>query len=359
MPRHNLFSNEEMRDMVCIYAKENFNGRRACRRYLESYPNRLQPNHKLFKNLYDRLGDTGSFRPKRRDAGRPTTVTPEQEEDILLRVTENPEISLRRMSAAVVVPKSSIHRLFHNEKLYPYHFSPVQNLLPADFPDREQFCLRFLDRHNDDPHFLSKVLFTDEATFTRRGVFNFRNKHVWDNENPHVLRERHFQHEFKINIWCGIVGNHVLGPVELPYNLNGRSYLHFLEHDFEELIDDLPLNVRHNMFFMQDGAPAHFSVQVRNYLNAQFPQRWIGRGSTFSWPARSPDLNPMDFSIWGILKSKVYSDPINTRDELWQAILNARNLLRNEETLFNIRQSFIKRIRLCINVNGGHIENLM
>ncbi|KAJ8958726.1 hypothetical protein NQ318_016454 [Aromia moschata] len=51
---------------------------------------------------------------------------------------------------------------------------------------REQFCLLFLDRHNDDPNFLNKVMFTDETTFTRLGVFNFVNKHVCDNENPHI-----------------------------------------------------------------------------------------------------------------------------------------------------------------------------
>lgn len=48
MPRH-LFSIEEMQDMVAIYAKINFNRRRACRRYLETFPNRVQPNHKYLK----------------------------------------------------------------------------------------------------------------------------------------------------------------------------------------------------------------------------------------------------------------------------------------------------------------------
>ena len=111
------------------------------------------------------------------------------------------------------------------------------------------------------------------------------------------------------------------------------------------------------MYFMQDGAPAHFSRQVRNYLDAQYPERWIGRGGPLLWPARSPDLNPMDFSIWGYLKSIVYDSPINNLNELNVKIVNSVNMLKsNEDLLFKIRQSFVKRISKCIEVNGGHFE---
>ena len=30
-----------------------------------------------------------------------------------------------------------------------------------------------------------------------------------------------------------------------------------------------------------------------------------GRGGPLEWPARSPDLTPMDFWLWGYLKEKV------------------------------------------------------
>lgn len=49
---------------------------------------------------------------------------------------------------------------------------PVQNL-EADLPAG----LAHFVRQDADPMFLSKILFTDEATFTREGVYNFRNKH--------------------------------------------------------------------------------------------------------------------------------------------------------------------------------------
>ena len=46
----------------------------------------------------------------------------------------------------------------------------------------------------------------------------------------------------------------------------------------------------------------HFSQVVRQYLNHKFPNRWIGRGGIKNWPPRSPDLNPLDYHVWGHMK---------------------------------------------------------
>jgi hypothetical protein len=43
--------------------------------------------------------------------------------------------------------------------------------------------------------------------------------------------------------------------------------------------------------FQHDGAPPNVSRNVREFLDNQYPQRWIGRGGPHHWPARSPDLN--------------------------------------------------------------------
>ena len=42
----------------------------------------------------------------------------------------------------------------------------------------------------------------------------------------------------------------------------------------------------------------------------------MGRGSTIHWPPRSPDLTPLDFCLWGLMKSEVYRKKVDTRDEL-------------------------------------------
>jgi hypothetical protein len=54
------------------------------------------------------------------------------------------------------------------------------------------------------------------------------------------------------------------------------------------------------------------SRQPKEILDEQYPDRWIGRGGPRSWPARSPDLNPLDFFLWGHVKNVVYRHPIDT-----------------------------------------------
>ena len=53
-----------------------------------------------------------------------------------------------------------------------------------------------------------------------------------------------------------------------------------------------------------------YANKVRNYLNEQFPGTWIDAGVA-EWPARSPDLTPLDFFFWGMLKDGVYAYKIN------------------------------------------------
>ncbi|GBM76658.1 hypothetical protein AVEN_94249-1 [Araneus ventricosus] len=53
------------------------------------------------------------------------------------------------------------------------------------------------------------------------------------------------------------------------------------------------------MWFQHDGTPAHFSIDVRLYLNVTYSQQGIGRGGPVLWPARSPDLNCLDYFLWG------------------------------------------------------------
>ena len=61
---------------------------------------------------------------------------------------------------------------------------------------------------------------------------------------------------------------------------------------------------------MHDRAPPHFNRVARQFLNQHFANKWIGRGGSIAWPARPPDLNPLDFHLWGHLKSIVYATSI-------------------------------------------------
>ena len=61
--------------------------------------------------------------------------------------------------------------------------------------------------------------------------------------------------------------------------------------------------------FLKDGAPPPYSNQVRAYLREQFSdERVIASGFPNFWPARSPDLTPLDYWFWGMIKARVYHE---------------------------------------------------
>uniref|UniRef100_V5GPN0 Transposable element Tc3 transposase n=1 Tax=Anoplophora glabripennis TaxID=217634 RepID=V5GPN0_ANOGL len=138
--------------------------------------------------------------------------------------------------------------------------------------------------------------------------------------------------------------------------------IHFLNNDFVEILEDLDLETRRNMWLMQDGAPPHYSRQVRRHLNNIFANRWIGRGwdAPQPWPPRSPDLTPLDFFVWGYAKSKVYEIPIEDEDHLRQRITDTFNEIKtNEEVLNKLPFHFLKRVRACIRANGDHFQHML
>ena len=80
--------------------------------------------------------------------------------------------------------------------------------------------------------------------------------------------------------------------------MTARTYLDMLEL---YVVPQLPAGT----IYQQDGAPPHYALEVRNFLNDNFPGQWIGRGSeTIAWPPRSPDLTPLDFFYGDSLRIK-------------------------------------------------------
>ena len=200
-------------------------------------------------------------------------MTPQLEEAILQAVEDDPSTSTRRLSLQFNISHESVRRVLHTNLLYPFHIQRVQALLPTDFPARLEFCQWLLQKTAQNPNFKAKILFTDEASFSREAIRNFHNNHLWDFKNPHAIGEGGFQQQFSVNVWAGIIGDHLIGPHFLPPRLNGDTYRQFLEEILPGLLEDVPLATRNTMWFMHDGAPAHFSLVARNYLNDAFAQQ--------------------------------------------------------------------------------------
>lgn len=360
--RMEQYTFEEQADMHMTYGAARGNGRAAQRLYAAQFPFRRHPHYSTFAAIHRRLRDSGRFRPTRSDVGRPRhTRTARNEEEVLEAVATNPRTNTRAVAYEVGISQASVWRTVHEQLLHPYHIQRVQALTPADFQRRREFSQWYINQTSDDGAFSSLVLFTDETTFTRTGMFNTHNMHYWDEENPHITCERAHQQRFSVNVWCGILGDNLLGPYVLHGRLTGETYLHFLENILPCLLEDVPLTTRRAIWFMHDGAPAHNSHIVQDHLNRTFHGRLIANRGPISWPPRSPDLNPLDFYLWGQLKTIVYATPVDRQEDLLPRIQAGCDHIRNlmPRVLGRVRNSMIRRCNLCIEVGGNHIEHLL
>ena len=118
-----------------------------------------------------------------------------------------------------------------------------------------------------------------------------------------------------------------------------------------------PRGTLNGMTWHQDGAKVHRTRKVLSYFDGQFGPRMLAMDTIqgHDWPARSPDLNPLDFFCWGFLKSKVFSPKPQTMRELKARII---------QEVADLDRSMIRRA--CADVanrchkvlaaGGGYIE---
>lgn len=351
------YSNAEAYDMIAVYFQCFENAVIASREYALRYPDRRHHSRNVFVRLARRLRETGRVQPipvpvrLRRIRDQNNTI------NVLAYIAANPHVSVRVISRDLGISRCTVHRILRNHRLYPYHVVLHQALMDRDFDRRLEHCHWLLNMVEENPHFLSRILWTDEATFTSSGGVNLHNMHYWSENNPHWMRQVDHQNRWSVNVWCGIVEGRIIGPFVFDGNLNGERYLQFLRHDLPPLLDDVSLETRLNLWYQHDGCPAHFSANVRDYLDNQFPNRWIGRGSLFPWPARSPDLTCLDFYLWGRIKDLVFQTRPTTRENMIariQEAINSIDFAEIEAAVSSTRQ----RLNLCIQNDGRHFEHL-
>lgn len=353
------FTNREYADIIFMYGKADGNGSLARRMYQERYPDRRLPDVRVFSNTYRRLGETGRVQSSEPgvNPGRHSV----QDEELILQAFQNdPTTSVRAVSRNLGISKWKVWTVMHREGKYPFHATGVQGLEDGDPVRRVQFCRFLLNADIEDSWFLKSILWTDESQFTREGITNFHNLHKWADKgaNPHWKKQVSFQRKFSVNVWAGVIGRHLIGPHFLPETLNGDNYLEFLQNELPNLLEGVPImESEREIIFQNDGCPAHYRVTVREHLDNCFPDKWIGRAGPIPWPARSPDLTPLDFFVWGRAKELVYTEEITSREHLVEKIVQAFEKMKTEMLLKTTTTEVRNRARKCIRNQGSHFEN--
>lgn len=317
------------------------------------------PAESTVRAIVKKFYETGNVAEKAR-SGRPSCSG--ETVDKVREAHENGCSSLNAIHMETNIPKSTCRKIMRsNLGLYPYKVQIGQSLSEEQKKSRLKFCAEFLRHDFADDCFVKNILWSDEACFGVNGHVNRQNFRFWGKEKPAVAVEIS-KFSPKITVFAAVSSSFLLGPYffeenQLPTTVNGVRYLQMLENF---LIPELKKRRKlTSTRFQQDGATAHITKPVKEFLTAHFGNRIISRMFNFEWPANSPDLSPLDYWLWGHIKTLVYANgrPQSMAD-LKNRIQEAFSSVTKEEC-FNAVNDIIVRLEICQELKGDHFEQFV
>lgn len=298
---------------------------------------------------FKELGNTG----RRPGSGRKRTVNISRNRQIIRkRVQRKSRQSMRKVARETGINRESVRLIAKNMlKLKPYKFQKAQFLTNENKLVRLQRCQMLMRRAAGQQweHFL----FSDEKLFTIEQAHNHQNDRIWSTDSPgtSAIVERR-QNPKSIMVWGGIcsTGKTPLVFVDAGVKINQEIY----RRDILEAVL-LPWAKKHfgnaSWTFQQDSAPAHRAKKTQEWCESHFSD-FI---TSHEWPPYSPDLNPMDYSIWSILEARVCAKRHQNLESLKQTLRREWGRLSPED-LRPVAENFKTRLGLCIEAEGGHFE---
>ncbi|GFU58630.1 transposable element Tcb2 transposase [Trichonephila clavipes] len=210
---------------------------------------------------------------------------------------------------------------------------------------RLQWCH---EHHNWTEQDWARVLFSDESRFSLSS--DCRRQLIW-RESGTAYRPENIQEKDRYPT-CSIM-------VRADIMINSHTRLHVVANGTmtgQRYIDEVLLPhvrlfrgaVGDKFVFMDDNATCHRTLAVQDCLDSEGIERLV-------WPARSPDLNPIE-NVWDALGRQVAGRnyPPTNKNTLIRVLTEEWDKLP-QQLLDNVVQSMVQRVECCITLHGGHI----
>ena len=312
-------------------------------------------NRMLIQRTIKRYNETKSIEDRKR-CGRPRSVTtPAMVKKVKLRITRNPNRSMRKMAKEMKVSEGSIRNIVKNElELKSLKRHHAHQLTVQTKKLRLQRCKAMLQRFTQSE--TENILFSYEKIFTIEAVSNRQNDRILAPNVGSIADEvriiPHSRRPKSVMVWAGISTHGRTKLIFVPdgVKINSQTYQDLI---LEPVVKKAGQSMFHggSWTFQQDSAPAHSSKATQAWLRGNIPD-FISKDE---WPPCSPDLNPMDFSVWGILESKVGANSHKTIEGLQKVLLREWKKIP-QSYLCAAVHDFYRRLKACISKKGGYFE---
>ncbi|GFT66897.1 transposable element Tcb2 transposase [Trichonephila clavipes] len=308
--------------------------------------------HSVVSRLWKSFKTTGMC-SRRHGGGRVRSTTPAEDRYIVLSAKRNRRTTAQQVANQFLaasgkqISRKTVARRLRGGGLYARR--PVV-CVPLTRQHRTA-CLQWCrEHHNWTEQDWACVLFSDERRFSLSS--DCRRQLIWRESGtayrPENIQEKDRYPTCSIMMWAGIM-------------INGRTRLHVVANGTltdQRYIDEVLLPhvrlfrgaVGDKFVFMHDNATCHRTLAVQDCLDSESIQRLV-------WPARSPDLNPVE-NVWDALGRQVAGRnyPPTNKNTLIRALTEEWDKL-SQQLLDNVVQSMVRRVECCITLHGGHIPS--
>ncbi|GFU74506.1 transposable element Tcb2 transposase [Trichonephila clavipes] len=284
-------------------------------------------------------------------SGRPRETTPADDRYIVLQARRN-----RRQTAGEIarhttqatgrpISRFTVARRLHGGGLFSRRPARCVPLTPAHRRRRSLWCREHRNWRDNE---WGRVLFTDESRFSLS-----RDSHrilIWrergSRNNPSNIIERDRYGGRGVLVWGGIMlGSRTDLHIVDTGSVNGIRYCKEILLPFVRIFRGA---MGLQFLFMDDNAPCHRTVAAEQLLESEYIER-------MDWPARSPDLNPIEH-VWDFLGRRLAArtlPPVTIRElrlelqDEWAAM--------PQQLIDTLILSMGRRCETCLAVRGDHI----
>ncbi|UYV70197.1 hypothetical protein LAZ67_7002153 [Cordylochernes scorpioides] len=268
------------------------------------------------------------------------------------KIDGNPGKSMRAIAKEMDVGSMTIVRTIHEDLgLKSYALRKGQLLTENMKNNRKGKAAALLNNLKHDSFGMLRF-FSDEKNFDVDQKVNPRNDRWICKDPSEIPVVMHTKFPASVMV-LGVISSEgdVMPPhfFEKGLRMNADTYINVLETVVKPWMDMVAAGRKY--VFQQDSAPAHKAKKTQSWLTLNVPSHW----GPDIWPPNSPDCNPLDYYVWGVVERDVNKAPHTTIQSVKKAVHTVMTQM-DKVIVAKACASFRTRLETVVANNGNFIE---
>ncbi|CAF1629333.1 unnamed protein product [Rotaria magnacalcarata] len=198
-----------------------------------------------------------------------------------------------------------------------------------------------------------RILFSDEKMFDVDGIYNSQNQRIWAascdeaNEKGGIKMKQKLPK--KVMVWLGVCSKGVT-PLVI-FDQGTVDHKVYIQNVLPVALEFGSKIFGEHWIFQQDGAKPHVHHLTQNWCQDKFPS-FIDKDH---WLPNSPDLNPLDYSIWDEFARAINWKTVISKTTLIEELKRAVKQIR-QDVILQSCSSWTIRLQRVLKNDGCYLN---